>query len=98
MTKQVKAGNVLIGGGAPVTVQSMLSVPSYDIEGSVRQALALENAGCEIIRLAIPDKEAVALIPALKEKVTVPRVADIHFDYRLALEAAAAGTKRIQNQ
>ena len=53
--------------------------------------LALQNAGCEIIRLAIPDKEAVALIPALKEKVTVPLVADIHFDYRLALEAAAAG-------
>lgn len=96
MTKQVKAGNVLIGGGAPVTVQSMLSVPSYDIEGSVRQALALENAGCEIIRLAIPDKEAVALIPALKEKVTVPLVADIHFDYRLALEAAAAGIDKIR--
>ena len=96
MTKQVKAGNVLIGGGAPVTVQSMLSVPSYDIEGSVRQALALQNAGCEIIRLAIPDKEAVALIPALKEKVTVPLVADIHFDYRLALEAAAAGIDKIR--
>lgn len=96
MTKQVKAGNVLIGGGAPVTVQSMLSVPSYDIEGSVRQALALEKAGCEIIRLAIPDKEAVALIPALKEKVTVPLVADIHFDYRLALEAAAAGIDKIR--
>lgn len=96
MTKQIKAGNVLIGGGAPVTVQSMLSVPSYDIEGSVRQALALEKAGCEIIRLAIPDKEAVALIPALKEKVTVPLVADIHFDYRLALEAAAAGIDKIR--
>ena len=96
MTKQVKAGNVLIGGGAPVTVQSMLNVPSYDIEGSVRQALALQNAGCEIIRLAIPDKEAVALIPALKEKVTVPLVADIHFDYRLALEAAAAGIDKIR--
>ncbi|MFR7478799.1 MAG: flavodoxin/ferredoxin-dependent (E)-4-hydroxy-3-methylbut-2-enyl-diphosphate synthase, partial [Acutalibacteraceae bacterium] len=96
MTKQVKAGDVLIGGGAPVTVQSMLSVPSYDIEGSVRQALALEKAGCEIIRLAIPDKEAVALIPALKEKVTVPLVADIHFDYRLALEAAAAGIDKIR--
>lgn len=96
MTKQVKAGDVLIGGGAPVTVQSMLSVPSYDIEGSVRQALALQNAGCEIIRLAIPDKEAVALIPALKEKVTVPLVADIHFDYRLALEAAAAGIDKIR--
>lgn len=96
MTKQVKAGNVLIGGGAPVTVQSMLNVPSYDIEGSVRQALALQSAGCEIIRLAIPDKEAVALIPALKEKVTVPLVADIHFDYRLALEAAAAGIDKIR--
>ena len=96
MSRQVKAGGVPIGGGAPVTVQSMLNVPSADIAGSVRQAKALEAAGCDIIRAAVPDREAVALIPALKEAVKVPIVADIHFDYRLALEAAAAGADKIR--
>ena len=96
MSRQVKAGGVPIGGGAPVTVQSMLNVPSADIAGSVRQAKALEAAGCDIIRAAVPDREAVALIPALKEAVKVPIVADIHFDYRLALEAAAAGVDKIR--
>ena len=83
---QVTAGNVKIGGGAKVSVQSMLNIPSTDIEGSVRQAKELEEAGCEIIRAAIPNKDAVKLIPALKEAVSVPIVADIHFDYKLALE------------
>ena len=82
---QVTAGNVKIGGGAKVSVQSMLNIPSTDIEGSVRQAKQLEAAGCEIIRAAIPNKDAVKLIPALKEAVRVPIVADIHFDYRLSL-------------
>ena len=96
MSRQVKAGNVRIGGGAPVTVQSMLNVPSTDLEGSVRQAKALEAAGCELIRAAVPDRGAVRLIAALKEAVSVPIVADIHFDYRLALEAAAAGVDKIR--
>ncbi|MGN0564705.1 MAG: flavodoxin-dependent (E)-4-hydroxy-3-methylbut-2-enyl-diphosphate synthase [Candidatus Heritagella sp.] len=96
MTRQVMAGSVKIGGGAPVSVQSMLSVLSYEIEKSVQQAVALQQAGCEIIRLAIPDKEAVRLIPAIKEKVSVPLVADIHFDYTLALESAAAGIDKIR--
>ena len=93
---QVKAGNVLIGGGAAVSVQSMLNVPSTDIEGSVRQAVALEQAGCQIIRAAIPDMDAVRLIPALKEAVKAPIVADIHFNYQLALEACAAGVDKIR--
>ena len=67
-SKQVRVGNVLLGGGAPVTVQSMLSVPSTDVAGSVRQALELERAGCEILRAAIPNKEAVALIPESRRK------------------------------
>ena len=71
---QVKAGNVLIGGGAPVSVQSMLNVPSTDIEGSAAQAKRLEEAGCQIIRAAIPDMEAVKLIPALKEAVRQHRL------------------------
>ena len=95
-SKQVKAGGVLIGGGAPITVQSMLNVPSTDIEGSVRQAVALEKAGCQILRAAIPDMDAVRLIPAIKEAVSIPLVADIHFDYKLALEAAHAGIDKIR--
>ncbi len=95
-SKQVFAGAVAIGGGAPVTVQSMLNVPASDREGTVRQAVMLERAGCEILRAAIPNREAVALIPAIKEKVSIPLVADIHFDYKLALESAAAGVDKIR--
>ena len=94
--KQVKAGDLLIGGGADISVQSMLNVPSTDIEGSVRQAKALEDAGCQVIRAAIPDMDAVRLIPALKEAVSAPIVADIHFNYKLALEACAAGVDKIR--
>lgn len=74
----------------------MLNVPSTDIEGSIRQAVALEKAGCDIIRAAIPDMAAVQLIPAIKNTVKIPLVADIHFDYRLALEAVAAGIDKIR--
>lgn len=95
-TKQVKVGNVLIGGGAPVSVQSMLNVPSDDIDGNVAQAVRLEQAGCEIIRVSVPDRNAVQLIYKIKEKVQVPIVADIHFDYRLALESVAAGIDKIR--
>ena len=91
----VKLKNLLFGEGK-VYIQSMLNVPSTDIEGSVRQAVRLEEAGCDIIRAAIPDKEAVKLIPAIKEKVSIPLVADIHFDYRLALESVAAGVDKIR--
>ena len=92
----VKALNVQIGGGARVSVQSMLNRPAEDIEGSVRQAKELEAAGCEIIRAAVPDMNAVKLIAALKEAVTVPIVADIHFNYKLALESVAAGVDKIR--
>ena len=95
-TKQVLVGGVPIGGGAPVSIQSMLSVPAHDIDGNLRQAAALEAAGCRIIRAAVPDREAVPLIAALKEHTGMPVVADIHFDYRLALEAVAAGADKIR--
>lgn len=95
-TKKVTVGSVEIGGGSPVTVQSMLNTPSYDIERSVGQARALEAAGCEIIRAAVPDKEGVKLISALKNAVKVPIVADIHFDYKLALDSVAAGVDKIR--
>ena len=96
-TRQVKAGNVLIGGGASIPVQSMLSTRSTDIPGSVAQARALEKAGCQILRIAIPDMAAVrGLITAIKQAVHIPVVADIHFDYKLALESAAAGIDKIR--
>lgn len=96
VTKQVKVGNILIGGGAPVAIQSMLNVPANDIENSVKQAKALEQAGCEIVRIAVPDMNAVRLVSALKENVNIPVVADIHFDYKLALESVAAGVDKIR--
>ena len=95
-SKQVMVGPVPLGGGAPVTVQSMLNVPSADIPGSVAQAKRLEAAGCQILRAAIPDMAAVALIPAIKEAVSIPLVADIHFDYKLALESVAAGVDKVR--
>lgn len=95
-SKEVRIGNLTIGGNSPIAVQSMLNIPAHDIEGSVRQAKALEKAGCQIIRAAIPDMDAVKLIPALKEAVKVPIVADIHFDYRLALESISAGVDKIR--
>ncbi|MDD6396511.1 MAG: flavodoxin-dependent (E)-4-hydroxy-3-methylbut-2-enyl-diphosphate synthase [Firmicutes bacterium] len=95
-SRKIKLGNIYIGGDSPITIQSMLNKPSTDIGGSVEQAKALEAAGCEIIRAAVPDMPAVGLIAALKEAVSVPIVADIHFDYRLAIEAAAAGVDKIR--
>ncbi len=96
MAKEVKIGNIAIGGNNPVAIQSMISVPSTDIEGSVKQAVELEHLGCEIIRAAIPDMDAVQLIPAIKEQVSIPLVADIHFDHRLALAAVEHGIDKIR--
>ena len=87
---------MFIGGDAEISVQSMLNVPAADIEGSVKQAVALEQAGCELIRIAVPDMGAVSLISAIKEKVSVPIVADIHFNHQIALECAAAGVDKIR--
>jgi (E)-4-hydroxy-3-methylbut-2-enyl-diphosphate synthase len=95
-SKRIMVGNVPMGGGAPITVQSMLNVPASQLEKSVQQAKELAEAGCDILRAAIPNEEAVALIPAIKEAVSIPLVADIHFDYRLALAAADAGVDAIR--
>ena len=95
-TQTVLVGGVPLGGGRPVTVQSMLSVPASDVRGNVEQAKALEQAGCDIVRVAVPDASAVRLGAALKEAVSIPVVADIHFDYKLALESAAAGVDKIR--
>lgn len=93
--RPVKVGDCVLDG-KHIYIQSMLNARSDDIEGSVRQAVELEKAGCEIIRAAIPNMEAVKLIPAIKEAVKIPLVADIHFDYKLAIEAAAAGVDKIR--
>lgn len=85
-----------MGGDSPVLVQSMLNIPSTDIEGSVRQAVELEKAGCQVIRFAIPNEEALELVEPIKNATTVPLVADIHFDYRLALGAAERGIDKIR--
>ena len=95
-TKQIKVGNTFIGSDHQISVQSMLNISSHDIKNSVIQARELEKAGCEIIRIAIPDKEALDLIPALKNEITVPIVANIHFDYRLALESIDRGIDKIR--
>ncbi|MBR4072800.1 MAG: flavodoxin-dependent (E)-4-hydroxy-3-methylbut-2-enyl-diphosphate synthase [Clostridia bacterium] len=95
-TKQVAVGNVKIGGGAPVSVQSMLSVPAHNIEGNVEQALKLEAAGCEIIRVSVPDKETIKTVEALKNNLKIPVVADIHFDWKLAVESVAAGVDKVR--
>ncbi len=95
MKKKVKVGNITLGDGN-IYIQSMLNIPASDIENSVKQAVELEKAGCQIIRAAIPTLDDVKLIPALKEKLNIPVVADIHFDHRIALEAAAAGVDKIR--
>lgn len=95
-TRTVKAGNVEIGSDSKITVQSMLNVLAHDIEGNVAQAVDLEKAGCEIVRLTVPDIEAVKTLYAVKNAVKIPVVADIHFDYKCALESVAAGVDKIR--
>ncbi len=95
-TVKVKAGNLEIGGGAPISVQSMLCAPAHDIKANIEQAKRLEAAGCDIVRVTVPDKEAVKTVAALKENINIPLVADIHFDYRLALESVAAGVDKVR--
>ncbi|HPG37895.1 MAG TPA: flavodoxin-dependent (E)-4-hydroxy-3-methylbut-2-enyl-diphosphate synthase [bacterium] len=96
ITKQVTVGNVGIGGGAPVSVQSMTNTKTADVQGSIAQIDRLVNAGCQIVRLAVPDQDSVQGFAAIKKAVTVPLVADIHFDYRLALGAMDAGADKIR--
>lgn len=95
MKKKVKVGNITLGDGN-IYIQSMLNIPAFDTENSVKQAIELEKEGCHIIRAAIPTLDDVKLITALKDKLSIPVVADIHFDYRIALEAAAAGVDKIR--
>ena len=96
MTRQIKVGNVTIGGGAPVVIQSMLNAKTTDVEGSLAQIHALKEAGCQIARLAIPNQASLAPFEEICRQSELPLVADIHFDYKLAIGAARAGASKIR--
>lgn len=96
MTRQINVGGVPIGGGAPVTIQSMTNTPTQDVEATLRQIRELAAAGCEIVRVAVPDMEAARAVGKIKEGSPIPVVVDIHFDYKLALEAIAAGADKVR--
>src|ERR1044071_8282706 len=87
-TRQIQIGKLKIGGGTPVSVQSMCSTDTRDAAATIEQIRQLEAAGCEVIRVAVPDDEAAAVLPKIKAAMTVPLIADIHFDHRLAVKAA----------
>ncbi len=96
MTKQIMVGSVPVGGGAPISIQSMCNTKTDDIDATVDQILRLEAAGCEIVRVAVPDMAAARAIDGIKSRIHIPLVADIHFDHRLALECAARGVDKIR--
>ena len=96
MTKQIMVGGVPVGGGAPVTIQSMCNTPTQDVTATVEQIRRLQAAGCQIIRVAVPDMDAARAVGAIKERIDIPLVVDIHFDYKLALECVAAGCDTVR--
>ena len=96
MTRQIHVGNVAIGGGAPVVIQSMLNTKTTDVEGSLAQIRALKDAGCQIARLAVPNMESARTFADICKDSPLPLVADIHFDYKLAIAAAEAGASKIR--
>lgn len=96
MTKKISVGNIAIGGGAPVAIQSMCNTKTEDVSATVDQIHRLEEAGCEIIRVAVPDMAAAKSVGAIRSRIHIPLVADIHFDYKLALECTAQGIDKIR--
>ena len=96
MTRQIRVGNVPIGGGAPVVIQSMLNTKTTDVEGSLRQIRELAAAGCQVARLAVPNMEAARGFAEICKESPLPLVADIHFDYKLAIAAAEGGAAKIR--
>ena len=91
MTKKLMVGKVAVGGGAPVSIQSMCNTKTDDVAATVAQIHALEDAGCEIIRVAVPDEDAAKAVDKIKEQIAIPLIADIHFNYKLALMCAERG-------
>lgn len=95
-TKKIRIGSKTIGGGSPIAIQSMTNTKTEDVQATVDQILALENAGCDIIRCTVPNPEAAAAIREIKKQIHIPLVADIHFDYRMAIEAMKNGADKIR--
>lgn len=95
-TKVIKIGNRVIGGGNPILIQSMTNTKTEDVEATVAQILSLEKAGCDIIRCAVPTMEAAKALSRIKKQIHIPLVADIHFDYRLAIAAMENGADKIR--
>ena len=95
-TKEVNIGGVRIGAGNPVAIQSMTNTPTSDVSATVSQILALEKAGCEIVRCTVPDEESARAIKEIKKQIHIPLVADIHFDHRMALMAMENGADKIR--
>jgi (E)-4-hydroxy-3-methylbut-2-enyl-diphosphate synthase len=95
-TKKLWVGNVPIGGDAPISVQSMTKTHTHDVTATIRQIKRLKSAGCEIIRVAVPDIKAASALPQIKRRIKIPLVADIHFDYRLALKSINAGVDKLR--
>ena len=96
MTRQITVGGIPIGGGAPVVIQSMLNTKTTDVEGSLQQIRQLASAGCQIARLAVPNMEAARGFAEICKESPLPLVADIHFDYKLAIAAAEGGASKIR--
>jgi len=96
MSKQILVGNVPVGGGAPVTIQSMCNTRTDDVAATVAQIHRLEEAGCEIIRVAVPDMAAARAVGEIRRQIQIPLVADIHFDYKLALQCVESGADKIR--
>ena len=96
ITKKIAVGNIFIGGDAPVVVQSMCDTRTEDTAATIEQILQLQNEGCELIRVAVPHEQAVRALGAIKQKIQIPLVADIHFDYRLALIALEEGVDKLR--
>ena len=96
MTKRLMVGDVAVGGGAPVSIQSMCNTKTDDVRATVEQIHALEAAGCEIIRIAIPDQAAAEAVDRIKEQISIPLIADIHFNYKYALACAERGIDAIR--
>ncbi|MBP3781313.1 MAG: flavodoxin-dependent (E)-4-hydroxy-3-methylbut-2-enyl-diphosphate synthase, partial [Selenomonas sp.] len=96
ITRQIHIGKVAIGGGAPISVQSMCNTRTTDTAATVAQIKALQNAGCDIVRVAVPDMEAAKNLGSIIKEINIPLVADIHFDYKLALEAIEQGISALR--
>lgn len=96
MRNEVKCGNIIIGGNSRITVQSMTNTNTADVKKTVEQIILLENAGCDIVRVAVPDFEAAAAVKEIKKEINIPLVVDIHFDYKLAIESIKNGANKVR--